>query len=273
MNILAPVNEFLGRNHYIFLAISIIYIVTALFLLVKFKPSLKKVLIVVFIIKVLSEFIKISEYITPYYNLDNVLEGYYFDKTGLPFHLCSIQIILLCLALICKEGSFKNKLLAFMYPTCFFGAFLSIMMVTVNVEFTDPLTWQYFISHSTLVIFGLYIPLSRQVEINTKIYFNSTVVLLALFVISLYVNGIVTNPSQDVIVNGEVVGQTGGIFTNYFYSLKPPLSNLPLLNLKHGWLAYVLVLAVIGVVSMTLMHLPFIIKDIKNKKNNKTSSN
>ena len=46
---LAATNKFLGTNHFIFLGISIVVIVSSLILLNKFKVSLKKVLFIVFI--------------------------------------------------------------------------------------------------------------------------------------------------------------------------------------------------------------------------------
>lgn len=266
---LAAANTFLGTNHFIFLGISVVLIVVTLILLNKFKVPFKKVLFGMFIIMILSELVKINSYVQTYTDETGKVIGAFFNKKGLPFHLCSIQIILIFIALIVKEGSFKDKLIAFMYPTCFVGATLSLLLATVEIEFNSPLTWQFFMVHAALVIFGLYIPMSKIVEINTKKYFNTCIVLTGLFFVSIYVNGIVAIPSTNVINNGEIVGTTEGIYTSFFYSMVPPLDNLPILNLKYGWIIYALSIIALGIILMTLAHLPFIIKDIKNKKMNK----
>ena len=263
---LAEVNAFLGRNHFIFLGISIALIVATLILLNKFKVPFKKVLFAMFIVMIISELIKINEYVVTYTNNEGNVIGAYFDKEGLPFHLCSIQIFFIFLVLVLKDGSFKEKLLAFMYPTCFIGAIFSLLLATVDIEFSSPLTWQFFMVHAALIIFGLYIPMSKVVVIDTKKYVNTCIVLIALFLVSVYINGITSMPSQNVIVNGEVVGITEGKYTSFFYSMIPPLEGLPILNMKYGWFVYALSIIAIGIIVLTLAHLPFIIKDIKKKK-------
>lgn len=263
---LAATNKFLGTNHFIFLGISIVVIVSSLILLNKFKVSLKKVLFIVFICLILSEIIKLSEYIIPYTDETGKVIGTYLGKRGLPLHLCSIQLIFVFITLIIKEGNLRNKLLAFMYPTCFFGALLALLLATITIEFTRPLTWQYFMIHSVLVILGIYIPMSKEVELNIKTYATTCILLLGLFMLSIYINGITTMPSTDVIVNGEVVGVTEGMYTSYFYSMVPPIDDLPILNLEHGWFVYALTIMLAGIILVTLLYLPFIIKDIKLKK-------
>jgi hypothetical protein len=108
--------------------------------------------------------------------------------------------------------------------------------------------------------------MSKVVVIDTKKYVNTCIVLAALFLVSVYINGITSMPSQNVIVNGEVVGITEGKYTSFFYSMIPPLEGLPILNMKYGWFVYALSIIAIGIIMLTLAHLPFIIKDIKRKK-------
>ena len=261
--ILAAVNEFLGMNHFIFLGICLFLIVSSLILMKKFKVKLNTALTIMVVIAILSELIKITEYIVPYSNDAGEIIGVYFKKTGLPFHLCSIQVIFVIIAKIMKDGPIKQKLLAFIYPTGFLGALLALAMVTVNVEFDNILTWQYFIYHAALLTFGLYIPISKEVTINTKSFFNTGLYLVVLFIISIYINGLISVPSQDVIIDGEVVGVTEGIYTYFFYSTVPPLEGLPILNLENGWPMYIISILVVGIFSVTLVHLPFFIKDYK----------
>ena len=262
--ILAAANKFLGINHFIFLGICLVLVVTSLILMKKFKVKLNTALTIMVVIAILSELIKITEYIVPYSNDAGEIIGVYFKKTGLPFHLCSIQVIFVIIAKIMKEGPTKQKLLAFIYPTGFLGALLALLMVTVKVEFDSILTWQFFIYHAALLTFGLYIPLSKEVTINTKSFLNTSLYLVVLFIISIYVNGLISVPSQDVIIDGEVVGVTEGIYTYFFYSTVPPLKDLPILNLENGWTMYIVSILVVGIVAVTLAHLPFFIKDYKN---------
>lgn len=264
---LAAANKFLGTNHFIFLGICIVIVVTSLIIFKKKNVSFNTVLNIMLVVAVLSELIKIGEYIEPYTNEAGKVIGVYFNKEGLPFHLCSIQIIFLFIARICKEGSFKNKLLAFQYPTAFLGALLALMLATITIEFDRPLAWQYFLYHACLLVYGIYIPMSKVVKIDTKMFLNTCVCLIGLFLVSIYINGLIAVPSQDVINSaGEVIGQTEGMYVWFLYSTKPPIENLPILNLDNGWFVYILSILAIGIIAVTLVHIPFFIKDYKKHK-------
>lgn len=267
---LAAANKFLGTNHFIFLGICIVIVVTSLIIFKKKNVSFNTVLNIMLVVAVLSELIKIGEYIEPYTNEAGKVIGVYFNKEGLPFHLCSIQIIFLFIVRICKEGSFKNKLLAFQYPTAFLGALLALMLATITIEFDRPLAWQYFLYHACLLVYGIYIPMSKVVKIDTKMFLNTCVCLIGLFLVSIYINGLIAVPSQDVINSaGEVIGQTEGMYVWFFYSTKPPIENLPILNLDNGWFVYILSILAIGIIAVTLVHIPFLVKDYKECKQKK----
>ena len=267
---LAAANKFLGTNHFIFLGICIVIVVTSLIILKKKNVPFNTVLNIMLVVAVLSELIKIGEYIEPYTNEAGKVIGVYFNKEGLPFHLCSIQIIFLFIVRICKEGSFKNKLLAFQYPTAFLGAMLALMLATITIEFDRPLAWQYFLYHACLLVYGIYIPMSKVVKIDTKMFLNTCVCLIGLFLVSIYINGLIAVPSQDVINSaGEVIGQTEGMYVWFFYSTKPPIENLPILNLDNGWFVYILSILAIGIIAVTLVHIPFLVKDYKEYKQKK----
>lgn len=267
---LAAANKFLGTNHFIFLGICIVIVVTSLIIFKKKNVSFNTVLNIMLVVAVLSELIKIGEYIEPYTNEAGKVIGVYFNKEGLPFHLCSIQIIFLFIVRICKEGSFKNKLLAFQYPTAFLGALLALMLATITIEFDRPLAWQYFLYHACLLVYGIYIPMSKVVKIDTKMFLNTCVCLIGLFLVSIYINGLIAVPSQDVINSaGEVIGQTEGMYVWFFYSTKPPIENLPILNLDNGWFVYILSILAVGIIAVTLVHIPFLVKDYKEYKQKK----
>lgn len=141
------------------------------------------------------------------------------------------------------------------------------MLATITIEFDRPLAWQYFLYHAFLLIYGLYIPISKVVKIDTKMYLNTCVCLIGLFLVSIYINGLIAVPSQDVINGaGEVIGSTEGLYVWFFYSTKPPIEDLPILNLENGWFMYILSILLIGIVMVTLVHIPFFIKDYKEHK-------
>lgn len=51
--------------------------------------------------------------------------------------------------------------------------------------------------------------------------------------------------------------------TNFMFLTRPPLEGLPILNLNHGWYGYALTLAILALVLMTLVHLPFLVAEHK----------
>jgi hypothetical protein len=54
--------------------------------------------------------------------------------------------------------------------------------------------------------------------------------------------------------------------TNFWYVVRPPVEGLPLLNLDNGWYAYFLTIQCIGLIALTIVHLPAIIRERKVKR-------
>lgn len=52
--------------------------------------------------------------------------------------------------------------------------------------------------------------------------------------------------------------------TNFFYLVRPPMEDLPLLNLENGWMAYFLTIVALGITLVSLVHLPFLLKERKS---------
>jgi hypothetical protein len=175
----------------------------------------------------------------------------------LPLHLCSIQVFLIWyLRYLNKSEKVKNILLGFMYPTCFLGGLLALIIATVTpVSFSNPEIYEYFFYHTWMVILGLWIPLTKQVHITFKTALTTTKILLIVFFLSIYFNSML---SQSTV-------------TNFFYSSFPPLEGLPYLNFKWfgqtlanekmGWFAYIIKLMFLGVVLFVAAFLPFILKN------------
>ena len=53
---------------------------------------------------------------------------------------------------------------------------------------------------------------------------------------------------------------------NFMYLTRPPMENLPILNLDNGWYMYLLSLLLVGLLLTTIFQLPFVLINI-NRKN------
>lgn len=245
-------------NHFIFLGISILCIIGTILIAKYKKIPLKYMIIFMLIVSIISEFVKMIHYVEPSFNEFGIEDGGILQKEALPFHMCSIQIFLIIILVLTKNEKLKQTLLAFIYPTGFMGATLSLLIPTIDIEFNSLLTYQYFFYHAFLIAFGLYIPLSKEVEINFKTFVKSSIILTSLFICSIWVNSLLSDP----------IDQT---YTNFFFSRKPPIEGLPYLNLNQGWPVYILKVIILGVTLMTLVHLPFLVPK-KIGKNQKTKN-
>ena len=82
--------------------------------------------------------------------------------------------------------------------------------------------------------------------------------IFLMFVASIWLNSILSDTGS----------KSDKYYTNFFYSMKPPLEGLPVLNLNNGWFAYFFTIIGIGLFAITLVQLPFIIKSLKKDKQN-----
>ena len=240
-------------NHFIFLGICIICIIGVLLFAIKKKLSLRTLTFFMLVVSIISEIIKMIHYIEPTYSEYGLIDGGVLDKEALPFHMCSIQIFLIIIVLITKNQKLKNTLLAFIYPTGFMGATMSLLIPTIDIEFTSLLTYQYFLYHAFLIAFGLYIQLSKEVEINFKSYVKTSIILTSLFMCSIWINSLLSDSVNH-------------LYTNFFFSSKPPIEGLPYLNMNQGWPMYILKVIILGIILVTLVHVPFFIKEYRSRK-------
>lgn len=232
-------------THFIWLGIAICIIVGMLLFTKYKKLSFNTVLTIIFIISILSEVIKI---------LNNMNEGYkngrFLDPGSLPFHLCSIQIFFIVAIKLFKiKESTKEKLLGFMFPTMLLGGVLALLIPTCGTEFNKVQVYQYFIFHSFIIFFGIYIIRYKLVTVNFKVFERNICYLLIMALCVTWINSFL---SFDNV--------------NFMYLCRPPMDNLPILNLDHGWYVYFAHLLTISIIAMFLIHLPFIIKNDFKKK-------
>lgn len=260
IQLLANVNAAFGRNHFIFLGISAILIILGIIYIAKSNITFNQILNIMIVIWICSEMIKIICNIE-LVSVDGKIVNGYLSKGELPFHLCSIQPIFILIARFSKRETLRNTAIQFMFPTCLVGATLSLALVTVDVSFANPQVYQYFIFHAALIIMAAGIVIKKVAPINLKSYFKTSTLLISLYIVSIWINSIL---SQTGSTNLED-------YTNFFYSSRPPLVGLPYLNLNHGWYVYFIHMVTIGIILMTIIHLPFIIKEYRQKHNLKSN--
>lgn len=229
-------------GHFIWLGVIALFIISVLYLLKKYNVSHgvvgKVALIIAIAGKLFHLFLSMKE--TP----DG---GMVIHQTQLDFHLCSIQVYLLIACHLINDKDKVGALKSFMAPTMAIGALLALLIPTEGVDFTAPRVWQYMIVHGNLIFYGFYLMLIEKVDLSKKSYVRNLISLSGFAMIALMMNSIL-----------ESYG------TNFLFLRKPPMDNLPILNLDNGYFVYLLSLALIAVVIFTLVHLPFMVK--KSKK-------
>ena len=245
--------------HYIWLSICVTFITVSLIVLLKKKVELQKVINIMFVIAIVCELIKILGSMKMISNE----EGNYYPYIApdyLPFHLCTIQILLISFVRFSKPSKIRTTILAFMFPTCLLGAFLAILMPSTFGDglhpFKDLVSYEYFIYHSCLVIFGFYIALSKQVEIKAKNYFTTIAILLVLGFISLYLNAAFSVVDYEKMEYLYVV--------NFFFTFDNPLG-IKMTELWHWYLYLVIIFSAVFIL-IGIVYYPFFVKYFKEKK-------
>ncbi len=233
--------------HFIWLAISVVIIVGMFLIKNKFNLSFNAILNIMLVMSIASEVTKI---------LCNMMDapggrtGKILDPGDLPFHLCSIQIFLMfILKFFIKTESGKQKMLAFMCPTMIIGAVIALFIPTVGVEFTVVQVYQYFIYHAFLIFFASYILKEKLVDWQWSDYPRNLAFLGGFALLCMWINSALSGVLPRV---------------NFMYLVRPPMENLPILNLDNGWAVYFITLLILAVVLIGIFHL--IVMLVKNKK-------
>ncbi len=238
-------NPLFGLKHLILIALSFILIIVGLLLVRKLKFTV--VCKTLFFIGIGSELIKVFYYII---RNENEYHGI-LPKTDLPFHLCSIQIIFFAILCFSQNEKIKKVLLSFMLPSCLFGGISAILIATDSSRNgLWILSLQYFGYHIAIVIFSLYLLLSKEITFTVKDYFNCLKFLLFLLFFAIYINSILYDGLSDI---------------NFMYVVGPPQDGLPFLNDNHGWLIYIIHYTIIVLLCVTICYINPIISAIKTK--------
>ena len=168
------------------------------------------------------------------------------DSNILPFHLCSIQIFIIFILRFSKNEKLREFLYALSYPAAVVGAFLSLVIPTEGVAFHEVHPYQYFLYHALLIGFGFWTYHTRKHVFGKKSILQALIGLLLCAWLAFYVNAL----------SGE----------NFMFITKPPLENLPYLNVDHGWGVYFAHLLCAAAVGLVLPYLPVLVRKTKKDK-------
>ncbi len=231
-------------NHFIWLFIVIMLVIIMLFINNKKQLTYNQNLNILIIVLIISELIKIFSNMEDVYGDDNEYLGTYLNATNLPFHLCSIHIFFIfALKFFIKNEQVKNIILCFLAPTMFLGGIFACLIPTVGTSFTIPQVYQYFLYHGYIIYFSLYLTMNKVIKISFKTYINNFEILFSIVLLVLWINSMMSDKG-----------------VNFMFLSRPPLDNLPILNLNHGWIIYFIHLLSLTIIFFTLYHLPFILK-------------
>ena len=248
-------------QHLIWLAISIVGIVVALRHILVHKISIFQVLNVACVLALISELIKIFANIQMVPTADGSAMHMFMEWRHLPFHLCSIQIFLIYYTRFTESDRNREVILAFMYPTCILGALMALLMpsiftngITPAQAFTHPIAYQFFIYHSMLIVLGVCIAKSEEVNIKFSHLYSTLAIMGAFAILSIYLNSAFAYPTYEGITLLSVENTP-----NFFFTFRTPVGIL--LTEIWQWYVYLAIIVALAVVLITLFYLPF-----RNKK-------
>ena len=230
-------------SHCIWIGICAVLIAVLTYVSVRFKFTFKIAAMIMAGIALCSEVSKILSHMELVNGVD-ASEGMILAPDALLLHLCSLMIFVYFYLPFCKNEKRKSYLISFMVPLSFIGAPLAILMATSGSDFVSPEPYQCFLYHAGMIWFALYVIITKQVDMGKRAYLRNLAILFCLAIIMLWVNGVLS--VYD---------------TNFFYLVRPPADTLPLLNLDNGWFAYFGTIAACGIIGVTVVHLPFVIKE------------
>ena len=238
-----------STEHFIWLGICAAFIAGLMLIAKLLKLDFKKALAVALAISFASEAFKIFTHIDDVVNEDGEIIGGVLGANYLPLHLCSIVIFLLIYLYLTQNDAKREAVKSFVTPVTILGGTMALLIPTSGVDFLQPYAYQCFIYHAGIMWFSIYLIATKQVNLGFKAYKRNLAVMGGLIVVMLWVNSAL-----------HVYD------TNFFFIVKPPMENLPILNLDNGWIAYFFTIVAIGLTLVTLFHLPFMIMERKADK-------
>lgn len=175
--------------------------------------------------------------------------GYVINQTQLSFHLCSVMIYLIVLTNVIRNEKLVNTLQSFMVPCMLIGATMALLIPTEGVSVVVPRVWQYMLIHGGLVFYGIYLMAFEKADLSLRAFVMNLKLLLIVVIAAFLMN--------------SVLEQYG---TNFLFLREPPVEGLPLLNLDRGWFVYFISLSALACTLLFLVHLPFIVRSLRKKR-------
>lgn len=248
-------------QHFIWLGICIVLFFSAITLYKKKKPSLNRVLDICLLICTMSEITKVLSVLEMVPSSNGTIMRPYLPLNHLPLHMCSIDIILIYWARHTENMKTREKLLAYLYPTCLYGSLLALAMpsifttsISVDQAFTHPMAYQFFIYHTMIGSLSAFIVMSKEIKWERRHYFDAMKYLFLMAFVSIYVNSIFASPTY---VDGKLISVD--FWPNFFFTYNNPL-NIPMTTMKH-WYIYMAIITVLSIVLTWLCFYPLIRKN------------
>lgn len=230
-------------EHFIWLGICAAFVAGMLIFSVKKELSLKHA---GYIMTVICAFSEVSKMMCEM--VEGEKGGMHLDPTALPFHLCSLMLFGVLYVTFGKDGPLKQTVMDFLAVGGTIGSFFALLIPTNGVDFGNILSYQCFVYHAGLMWFAFYLIAAKHAKLGAKALVKNLAILVSLVLIMIYVNSILSEYN-----------------TNFMYLVRPPMEDLPYLNLNSGWYVYFLRLVALGGAIILLFHLPFIISEKKKK--------
>ena len=230
-----------STSHLIWLTLCAVLIVLSMVLSVRYRLSSEKASKIFAAICIVSEITKDMASMTP-----SDCGGYILKQAGIPLQLCSLVVFAMLIIVFSKKESTRRYLISAVTVIGTIAPVLAMLIPTEGAAFNRVITYQYFLYHAALMWFALHHLITGQAELGLRAYKRNLMYLTLSIFVMLYLNSALASYG-----------------VNYFYLRKPPASGIPILNLDHGWYRSFVILLLIGYGSVTLVHMPFVIRERK----------
>ena len=247
-------------QHIVWLGICALMVAAMVAAAARKKPSLQQILTSACVISFLSELTKMISVIDLVPSSGGELLLPYLPMNHMPLHFCSIQILFIFYTRFTKNRQKRDAMLSFMYPTALCGAILALAMpsifqtsITPDQAFTSLLSYQFFIFHSMLIALSILIVRSGEVEFSRKTMIRTMLIVIALGILSIYLNSLLASPTYD---DGKLVSVD--FMTNFFFTTQNPLG-IRLTAIWQWWL-YLIIITVLACLAVFLCYVPLLRK-------------
>lgn len=247
-------------QHIVWLGICALMVAAVVAAAARKKPTLQQILTSACVISFLSELTKMISVIDLVPSSGGELLLPYLPMNHMPLHFCSIQILFIFYTRFTKNVQRRDAFLSFMYPTALCGAILALAMpsifqtsITPDQAFTSLLSYQFFVFHSMLIALSILIVRSGEVEFSRKTMIRTMLIVIALGILSIYLNSLLASPTYD---DGKLVSVE--FMTNFFFTTQNPLG-IRLTAIWQWWL-YLIIIAVLACLAVFLCYVPLLRK-------------